>query len=246
MGRISKFVVAWLAMGLLMAAAGCGSSNEPGSASADAGSAGAGSEDAGRQSPEPSAAAPTGALPDETTPEPVRPVVVLQTSMGEITVELDDEKAPATVENFLKYAESGFYDQTIYHQVFRGAVILGGMFTADLTQKQAGPVVTNEAHNGLKNVRGTIAMAREYDRIDSATSGFFINVQDNPNYDHKPEARDNYDRPEDYGYCVFGKVIQGMEVVDQIANVEVHDTAEFERIPVQVRTVLIESVRRTR
>jgi len=243
-----ELVVACAVVGVLLTAGGCSSGGEDGAAANTAainGTSGTAAAGAGGSVETPPSGGPIGTLPPGQSPVPVRPVVLIETSMGDITVELDSEKAPATVGNFLDYVESGFYDQTIFHQVFKDAVILGGMFTSDLTQKPAGPPVTNEAHNGLKNVRGTIAMARDYNVIDSATCQFFINVKDNPNYDHKPGARESYANAEDYGYCVFGRVTEdSMPVVDRIAEVEVHDTADFERLPVQ--TVLIKSIRKIR
>jgi cyclophilin family peptidyl-prolyl cis-trans isomerase len=221
---------------------GCGAGNEeatePGTAATDAGGE-AGSSEAVQ---DPAAHRPPA---PEGNAAPFPATVVMETSMGNVTIELDHDKAPLTVENFLRYVEDGFYDGTIFHQVFPGAVILGGMFTSDLTEKPAHAPVRNEAHNGLKNVRGTIAMARRDDVIDSATCQFFINVKDNPNFDHKPEARQDYSNPEDYGYCVFGRVREeSMSVVDAIANVDVHDQGDFEMTP--VNTVLIKSVRQLR
>jgi peptidyl-prolyl cis-trans isomerase A (cyclophilin A) len=235
-----KLIAACSALALMVSLGGCGSGNEggtqAGNAAADAGGQ-AGTSAAGQGA----SAAGSPGVAAATVP----PTVVIETQMGNITIELDYEKAPITVENFLSYVEDGFYDGTIFHQVFPGAVILGGMFTADLTEKPAHPPVSNEAHNGLKNLRGTIAMARQYDVINSATCQFFINVKDNPNFDHKPEARQDYSNPEDYGYCVFGRVSEAsMAVVDQIANVEVRVQGDFDSLPAQ--TVLIKSVRKLR
>ena len=137
------------------------------------------------------------------------PRVLLTTSLGEIEVELEAEKAPVSVDNFLGYVESGHYDGTIFHRVIPGFMVQGGGFTDDLTQKPTRAPIRNEADNGLHNVRGTLAMARTAVR-DSATSQFFINHRDNAFLDHG--ARD-------FGYAVFGKVVRGMDVVDQIAQV---------------------------
>ncbi len=239
MQTVGKSIVVCSIIGVLLVAGGCGSDTQRGSGSGAAGEA----EGPDGASPGPANAA--GVTAAGKTPEEVNPAVVINTSLGNITVDLDDEKAPLTVENFLAYVERGFYDQTIFHQVFPGAVILGGMFTPNLTEKNAGPPVPNEAHNGLKNTRGTMAMARQYDVINSATCQFFINVKDNPNYDHKPEALRTLEHPEDYGYCVFGRVTsESMDVIDRIANVQVEDTPEFERLPAQ--TVMINSIRRIR
>ena len=233
-----KLLAVCSALGLLLSLAGCGSGTEGETETDSAAVDGGGGEAAQAPSTPGTLAQGVGA---ETAP----PTVVIETSMGSITIELDREKAPMSVENFLSYVEDGFYDGTVFHQVFPGAVILGGMYAADLTEKPAHPPVRNEAHNGLKNVRGTIAMARRDDVIDSATCQFFINVKDNPVFDHNPEARQDYSNLEEYGYCVFGRVSEdSMPVVDQIANVQVHDQGDFERIPVQ--TVLIKSVRKIR
>lgn len=170
---------------------------------------------------------------------PNRPVVEIQTTLGTITVELDPEEAPLTVANFLRYVEGGHYEQTIFHQVLKGYVIMGGGFGTDLREKRSHPPIRNEAQRcKLKNVAGTIAMVRRPDVTDSATCQFYINVADNPNLDHRGTS------PEEYGYCPFGRVISGMEVVRKIADVEVIDLPDFERIPKQ--HVVIQSVRRVR
>ena len=137
------------------------------------------------------------------------PQVRLDTTLGAITLELADDKAPKTVENFLAYTRDGFYNGTIFHRVIDGFMIQGGGFTPDFQQKPTRPPVTNEANNGLKNLRGTVAMARTSDP-QSATAQFFINVKDNPMLDHRLPT------PQGWGYAVFGKVIDGMEVVDKI------------------------------
>lgn len=168
----------------------------------------------------------------------LHPRVVLNTSLGSITLRLDAEKAPLTVDNFLGYVDAGHYNQTIFHQVFQGQGILGGGFSADLSEKAVRPAVRNEAHNGLANRRGTIGMVRRADSIDSAACQFYFNVADNDMLDHRDRT------PEAYGYCVFGQVVEGMDVVDRIAAVPVHDTSQFERLPVE--TVLIQSARRAR
>lgn len=136
--------------------------------------------------------------------------VKLTTSMGEIMIELDEERAPVSTANFLSYVDSGHYDHTIFHRVISNFMIQGGGFTADMKQKKTGEGIVNEWDNGLKNKRGTIAMARTSDP-NSATAQFFINVKDN---DFLSEARDGV-----AGYAVFGKVTQGMDVVDKIREV---------------------------
>jgi cyclophilin family peptidyl-prolyl cis-trans isomerase len=138
--------------------------------------------------------------------------VQLNTSVGPITLELADDKAPRTVDNFLTYAREGFYNGTIFHRVIDGFMIQGGGFTASFQQKPTRAPVPNEADNSLKNLRGTIAMARTSDP-NSATAQFFINVKDNVALDYKSST------PQGWGYAVFGKVIDGMEVVDKIRQV---------------------------
>jgi cyclophilin family peptidyl-prolyl cis-trans isomerase len=171
------------------------------------------------------------------TPAP-HSVVVIKTTQGEITVELENDKAPATVANFLKYVNEKFYDGTVFHRVINGFMIQGGGFDTNLKQKLPHSSVKNESSNGLKNLRGTIAMARTQDP-DSATSQFFINVSDNSNLDYPKHAGS--------GYTVFGKVISGMDVVDRIKAVETR-TYKGESPPVTlpnnpVTPVVIESVR---
>lgn len=166
------------------------------------------------------------------------PTVLLHTSQGDIVVRLDAQRAPRTVNNFLYYVESGHYDQTILHQVAAGYVVVGGGYTADLVERPGRYPIPNEADNGLSNRRGTIAMARRQDVVDSSTCQFFINLADNPALDHRGPAAN------EYGFCVFGEVIEGWEVVDKIAEVEVEDTDAFQELPVQ--TVSIESARRLR
>ncbi|WP_430462922.1 peptidylprolyl isomerase [Thalassolituus sp. LLYu03] len=142
----------------------------------------------------------------ESNPDTVH--VVMNTNLGAIELELDHAKAPLTVDNFITYAESKHYDGTIFHRVIRDFMIQGGGYTQDMRQKATLPPIKNEAENGLKNVRGSIAMART-SVVDSATSQFFINVKDNAFLDHG--ARD-------FGYAVFGKVVKGMDIVDQIST----------------------------
>jgi len=141
------------------------------------------------------------------------PRVLLQTSAGAITVELDPGKAPKTVENFLAYVDAGQYDGTIFHRVIDGFMIQGGGFTADMQQKPTRPAIPNEADNGLKNVRGSIAMARTSDP-NSATAQFFINLVDNAALDFKSKDMRGW------GYAVFGRVVDGMDTVDKIAKME--------------------------
>jgi peptidyl-prolyl cis-trans isomerase B (cyclophilin B) len=159
------------------------------------------------------------------------PVVVMETSEGTIKIELWADKAPKTVENFLSYVDEKFYDGTIFHRVIENFMIQGGGFTPDMTQKSTHAAIKSEAKAELKNVRGTIAMART-GVVDSATAQFFINVVDNNFLDHTGET------PKTFGYAVFGKVIDGMDVVDKIRKVRTGDG------DVPVKVVLIKSVRR--
>ena len=148
----------------------------------------------------------------------------IETSMGTISVELDDERAPATVENFVKYAADGFYDGTIFHRVIDGFMIQGGGFTRDMNQKDTRGPIRIESMNGLKNLRGTIAMARTM-VPDSATSQVFINLVDNGFLDFTAPTQSGY------GYAVFGKVTDGMEVVDRIAKVRTGFSGPHQNVP---------------
>lgn len=150
--------------------------------------------------------------------------VTIETSMGTITAELDDAKAPVTVANFIGYAKSGHYDGTIFHRVIDGFMIQGGGFTRDMNQKKTRPPIKNEAANGLKNVRGTLAMARTM-VVDSATSQFFINLVDNDFLNYRGPD------PRMFGYAVFGKVTDGMEVVDRIAKVKTGFAGPHQNVP---------------
>ena len=166
-------------------------------------------------------------------PKPQQPKQVeLKTTMGDIIVELNEKAAPVTVKNFLTYVEDGFYDGTIFHRIISNFMIQGGGFTVDMTKKRTHPPIVNEANNGLKNDRGTIAMARTNDP-DSATSQFFIN--------HRNNDALNYPGPYKPGYAVFGKVIEGMDVVDAIANVKTTVRRGMPDVPVE--PVIIKSAR---
>lgn len=150
--------------------------------------------------------------------------IAMETSMGTISLELDDEKAPLTVTNFVEYAKAGHYDGTIFHRVIDGFMIQGGGFTKDMNQKPTKDPIRNEAMNGLKNVRGTIAMARTM-VVDSATSQFFINLVDNDFLDFQTPT------PQGFGYAVFGKVTDGMSVVDKIAKVRTGFAGPHQNVP---------------
>ena len=163
------------------------------------------------------------------------PVVVMKTSMGTIEVELDAEKAPVTVENFLSYVREAFYDSTIFHRVIPNFMIQGGGFNTDPVKKPTKDPIKNEAANGLSNKHGTITMART-NVINSATCQFFINLKDNDFLDHKDNSQQGF------GYAVFGKVTKGMDTVDKIAGVKTQNLGgAFANIP--VKQVIIESVR---
>ena len=158
----------------------------------------------------------------------------IETSEGTIVLSLDEAKAPVTVGNFAEYAKAGHYDGTIFHRVIAGFMIQGGGFTAGMEQKNTRPPIKNEAANGLKNKRGTIAMARTM-VVDSATSQFFINLVDNDFLDYRGPD------PRTFGYAVFGKVTSGMEVVDKIGKVKTGSVGPFQDVP---RTaVVIKSVK---
>ena len=152
--------------------------------------------------------------------------ITMETTMGTITLSLNDEKAPETVANFLRYAEGGHYDGTIFHRVIDGFMIQGGGFTKDMNQKPTGEPIRNEAMNGLKNRRGTIAMARTR-VVDSATSQFFINLVDNDFLDFTAPTAQGF------GYAVFGEVTDGMEVVDRIAKVQTGNSGPYQNVPVE-------------
>lgn len=162
-------------------------------------------------------------------------LVVIETSAGAITVALDEVKAPESVRNFLAYADKGHYEGTVFHRVIKNFMIQGGGLTAELSPKPTLPPIKNEAGNGLKNLRGTIAMART-GVVDSATSQFFINTVDNAFLDHRDNSQAGF------GYAVFGQVVEGMNVVDKIGNAPTGMRNRFSDVPVE--TVTIKSVKR--
>ena len=159
-------------------------------------------------------------------------MIIFETSHGAFTVELFPKEAPVTVENFLKYVDDGFFDGTIFHRIVPGFVIQGGGLTADFANKKTRAPIRNEAKNGLKNTRGSLSMARTSD-INSATSQFFVNLKDNGFLDHGPR---------DHGYAVFGRVTEGMEVIDQIARVGTGTRKGYQDAPLE--DVVIVSARR--
>jgi cyclophilin family peptidyl-prolyl cis-trans isomerase len=152
-------------------------------------------------------------------PAPGNPVVVIDTSAGPITIELFKDQAPVSVENFLQYVKDGFYEGTIWHRVVPGYVIQGGGYSPQLAEKPTRPPIQNEATNGLSNRKGTVAMARTR-AARSATSQFFINLADNPGLDHRGFA------PDDFGYAVFGRVIDGWVAIDKIAAAKTTTTKD--------------------
>lgn len=160
------------------------------------------------------------------------PHVVLDTSLGQIEIELNQEKAPVSTANFLGYVDSNFYSNTIFHRVIPGFMVQGGGFTSQMMQKPTKDPIKNEADNGLHNVRGTIAMARTSD-VNSATSQFFINIKDNEMLDHGVR---------DFGYAVFGKVVKGMDVVDTIVNSQAGNKGGMQNVPLD--PILIKSAKR--
>lgn len=174
-------------------------------------------------------------LTEETKAEEVRPVVLMQTSLGPIKIELWYDKAPVTVKNFLRYTDEGFYGGTIFHRVIKGFMIQGGGFTTDMKGKNTHEPIKNEASPHLKNEQGTIAMARTQ-AVHSATSQFFINLVDNDFLNQRDETARGY------GYAVFGRVIEGMEVVHKIGKVKTTTRGPYRDVP--VTPVVVERISR--
>lgn len=162
---------------------------------------------------------------DDMNKPAAHPIVLVKTTMGDIKIELYEDKAPITVKNFLTYAKEGFYNHTIFHRVIPGFMIQGGGFTKDMRQKPTHATIQNEAENGLKNEKGTIAMARTSD-VNSATAQFFINGANNSFLDFKDKSSRGY------GYCVFGKVIDGMPIVEKIIQAKTSTQGGHENVPV--------------
>jgi peptidyl-prolyl cis-trans isomerase B (cyclophilin B) len=168
----------------------------------------------------------------ETAPKGGRPVVQFETSMGVIKVELYPDKAPITVKNFLSYVREGYYDGLVFHRVIRDFMVQGGGFTKEMKEKGTKhPPIKNEADNGLKNDRGTVAMART-SVVDSATAQFFINTVNNEFLNHRANT------PQGYGYAVFGKVIEGMDVVDRIRAVPTGSSGMHQDVPKEPVVIL--------
>ncbi|MBN2185810.1 MAG: peptidyl-prolyl cis-trans isomerase [Candidatus Krumholzibacteriota bacterium] len=160
-------------------------------------------------------------------------MVYVKTNLGNFTIELYEKEAPLTVENFMHYVDHKFYNGLIFHRVIDGFMIQGGGFSPEMVQKSPSPPIKNEATNGLKNLKYTVAMART-GVVDSATSQFFINVKDNDALDHRGTAQ------AEFGYCVFGKVVEGMEVIDKIKAVKTTKKGSYSDVP--VKPVIIKSI----
>ncbi len=159
------------------------------------------------------------------------PKIKMETSKGTLTIELFPEQAPITVENFLQYVDDNYYTDTIFHRVIGSFMIQGGGFTADLEQKETRDPIKNEAANGLSNKCGTLAMART-GVVDSATGQFFINVVDNNFLDYKDDSAQGF------GYCVFGEVIEGLDVIDEIKKVKTANQGHYQDVPVEPVVIL--------
>jgi peptidyl-prolyl cis-trans isomerase A (cyclophilin A) len=222
---------------LIAMAIGCGGGAPTASISTDD----SGSETKGVESSGGGAATLTSGTTTSVTQAPITPAknlfpeVVIKTSAGDFRIRLNAEKAPVTVENFLEnYVDRGFYANTIFHHVDPGYIVTGG-YGVDLEPKEVRAPIKNEAANGLKNTRGTVTMSRLPEYGDSATSQFFINVTAAASLDYD-ESKENA------GYCVFGEVVDGMDVVDRIAKSEVHDTGDFPQMPVEA--VIVTSIER--
>jgi peptidyl-prolyl cis-trans isomerase B (cyclophilin B) len=162
------------------------------------------------------------------------PIVVMETSYGAVRIELYPERAPQTVANFLRYVHDGFYDNTLFHRVVDHFIIQGGGFQAGMVQKTTRLPIRNEANNGLLNDRGAVAMARLPEDAHSATSQFFINTNDNHNLNYRDDSTDGW------GYCVFGRVIEGTEVIERIEGVPTFTRGIHQNVP--LRDVLIQKV----
>lgn len=228
---LAIILAAVLVVTLGMVGGGCGSGSGSGDAATTTSVAGYG----GGSGDDPASAAGTGeqdtTIGSDTDPDTGdgdvtngNPRVELKTSMGTMVLELDAAAAPISVENFLSYVEDGSYDGTIFHRVIPGFMAQGGGFTPDMTQKPTKSPIKNEAANGLKNLRGTLAMART-GVVDSATAQFFVNVVDNAFLDHTAAT------PQGYGYAVFGKVVSGMEVVDAMVAVPTKSVGPMQDVP---------------
>ncbi len=221
---------------LVLLVSGCGSSVDPPAASIPSNTKSSEETKDGKTIPE-VVKGPTIVI-EEPGPPPPPPEVEITTSHGSIHVQLFRDKAPVTVENFLaNYVSTKFYDGTIFHYIDDGFMIAGGGYLPDLQPKPTREEIFNEANDEMKNVKGTIAMARHPKYVNSATSQFFFNLADNPGLDHQ-----GTEEGQEPGYCVFGKVIAGMDVLERIAKVNVADTEKFPNLPND--PVVIQSIKR--
>jgi peptidyl-prolyl cis-trans isomerase B (cyclophilin B) len=176
-----------------------------------------------------------GEASSKVNPSKRKNMIKLETNLGDITIELDSEKAPLTTRNFLEYVNSGYYDNTLFHRVIDGFMIQGGGFEPGMKQKQARAPIQNEAANGLKNEKYTIAMARTSD-VHSAAAQFFINVADNASLNYTSST------PRGFGYCVFGRVVDGKDIVDKIKKVKTGSRSGHQDVPLEDVIVLKASV----
>jgi peptidyl-prolyl cis-trans isomerase B (cyclophilin B) len=176
-----------------------------------------------------------GEASSKVNPSKRKNMIKLETNLGDITIELDSEKAPLTTRNFLEYVNSGYYDNTLFHRVIDGFMIQGGGFEPGMKQKQARAPIQNEAANGLKNEKYTIAMARTSD-VHSAAAQFFINVADNASLNYTSST------PRGFGYCVFGRVVDGKDIVDKIKKVKTGSRSGHQDVPLEDVVVLKASV----
>lgn len=224
--------LAFAAIALTLANSGCGSGNAPAANVQEGGTAGAnGQPTAGN----PAAPGAETAWPPAAPPVNLHPEVVIKTSQGEIVVRLDREKAPITVDNFLAYVEKKFYDDTVIHFVAKDSMVLAGAYSRQWQEKPAGSPILCEAGNGLTHRRGTIGMSRNPENVHSATSQFFFSLADNKALNHTDETT-----VEGYGYCAFGEVTKGIEILDRISQLPTAEKAGLTGAPSS--DVVVESV----
>jgi len=222
-------VFACLAGAVLLMSAGCGAKSQQGPDTPAASIPGTG--DRSEASPSDPLKGISGGTGGDAKKKGTFPKAVIETSLGSFTIELNPEEAPLTVANFRRYANSGHYNGTIFHFVHEGYVVIGGGYTEDLRERPTSTEILNEARNSkLKNVRGTVAMHRKPAVANSVAAQFFVNLADSPQL--------NYEGPSDdhFGYCVFGKVIEGMDVVEKIGKLPVHKKGEFDHLPASAVT----------
>ena len=223
-------VFACLAGAALLTLAGCGAKGQQGPDAPAASIPGTG--DRSGASPSDPLKGISGGARGDAKKKGTYPKAVVETSLGSFTIELDPEEAPLTVDNFRRYANNGHYKGTVFHFVHEGYVVLGGGFTEDLREKPTYTEISNEAGKSkLKNVRGTVAMHRKAAVANSVAAQFYVNLANSPQLDYEGPTDDHY------GYCVFGKVIEGMDVVDKIGKVQVHKKGDFDHLPVSAVTI---------